>query len=119
MMKDIFWIFQLNIKDGQINNLEKIKNELVNVTKENEPGTLGYHWAVNDDKTVCQIYEWYADCDAALIHLKTFVKKYAASLIATGDKTSFTVYGTPSGELKALLDLLGATYMSPLGGFTR
>jgi hypothetical protein len=33
------------------------------------------------------------------------------------ERTRFTVFGTPSDELRGVLDGLGATYMRPFGDF--
>jgi hypothetical protein len=35
------------------------------------------------------------------------------------ERQRFTVYGTPSDELRGILDGFGATYMAPFGGFSR
>jgi hypothetical protein len=35
------------------------------------------------------------------------------------DRRRFTVYGTPSEELKGMLDGFGATYLRLLGGFSQ
>jgi quinol monooxygenase YgiN len=119
MNDNIFWIFELTIKEGHLENLKKLMVELVNSTKENEPGTLAYEWTISDDNTKCHIHERYANSEAALLHLTTFIEKYAGRLMETGDSTGFVVYGNPNEQAKNVLDGFGAIYMAPIGGFIR
>lgn len=119
MNGNISWIFELTIKEGQLENLKKLMVELVNVTKENEPGTMAYEWTISEDNTKCHIHERYTNSEATLIHLATFVEKFAGRLMETGDSTSFVVYGTPNTDVKNILDGFVAVYMSPIGGFIR
>lgn len=119
MNENIFWIFELTIKEGQLDNLKKIMQEMVDSTKENEPATLAYEWTISEDKTKCHIHERYTDSIATLNHLATFMEKFASRLMETGDSTSFIVYGNPSAEAKAVLDGFSAVYIRPIGGFFR
>lgn len=119
MNEHISWVFELNIKDGQLENLKKLMVEMVDATKTNEPGALNYEWTISEDNKQCHTYERYADSKATLTHLKTFVEKFAGPLMETGDATRFVVYGTPSDEVKKALEGFGATYMTPIGGFVR
>jgi quinol monooxygenase YgiN len=119
MNKQVSWIFELTLTKGDANDLKKLMAELVESTKNNEPGTLSYEWTLNENNNICHIHERYADSNSALLHLKTFNEKFAARLMALGDATQFVVYGDPSDELKGALEAFGGTYMSPIGGFTR
>lgn len=119
MNENIFWVFEIAIKEGQLENLKKLMTEMVDSTKTNEPGTLYYQWTISEDNKNCHTYERYADSEATLSHLKTFVEKYAGPLMETGDATRFVVYGNPSDEVKKALEGFGAIYMSPIGGFVR
>ena len=47
--KNIFWIFELTIKEGQVDNLKKLMTEMVEATKENEQGTMAYEWTISED----------------------------------------------------------------------
>lgn len=119
MNENLFWIFELTLKEGELDNLKVLMEELVSATKENEPNTLAYEWTLSKDEKVCHIHERYTDSEATLIHLKTFIEKYAERLMATGDCTQFVVYGNPSAEAKAVLDGFSPVYMAPIGGFSR
>lgn len=119
MNEHVSWIFELAIKEGQLENLKKLMVEMVDATKTNEPGTLSYVWTISEDNKQCHIYEQYVDSKATLIHLTTFVEKYAGRLMETGDATRFVVYGNPNNEVIKALEGFGAAYMSPIGGFVR
>lgn len=119
MNKQVFWIFELAVKEGQFGNLTKLMEEMVATTKQNEPHTIGYEWTINDDHTQCHIHERYADSDATIKHLATFVDKYAGRLMEIGNATRFIVYGNPNDDVKKALDGFGAVYMPTIGGFLR
>lgn len=119
MNKNVFWIFELTIKEGQLKNLKDLMVEMVDATKANEPGTIAYEWMINEDNTICHIHERYADSEATLAHLSTFVEKYAGRLMETGDATRFEVYGNPSDAVKEALAGFGGVYLTPIGGFVR
>ncbi|NTW72170.1 MAG: antibiotic biosynthesis monooxygenase [Eubacteriaceae bacterium] len=119
MTQNVFWIFELTIKEGQIDNLKKIMLEMVEATKANESGTMAYEWTISEDNKKCHIHERYEDSEATLTHLATFLSQYAARLMETGDATGFVVYGNPNDEVKKILDGFNAVYMVPIGGFIR
>ena len=119
MNENIFWIFELTLKEGQLDNLKDIMAEMVSATKEKEAGTMAYEWTLSNDNKICHIHERYVNSDATVKHLVTFMGKYAARLMQTGDATSFVVYGNPSVQAKEILDGFAPVYMSPIGGFMR
>lgn len=117
-MKDhVFWIFEFAVNDGAIDQLKNLMMEMVSATEENEPGTIGYEWTLSEDSTQCHIHERYADSDATVAHLKTFVEKYAGRLMELGNATRFIVYGNPNNDVKQALEGFGAVYMPSIGGF--
>jgi quinol monooxygenase YgiN len=119
MSADIYWVFELAVKDGQLENLKSVMRELVSGTKAQEPKTLAYQWTLSADTKKCHIFEHYQDSEAAVSHLKGFLQNWATKLLATGDATGFWVYGNPSVEAQAILNDFGAVYMKPIGGFFR
>ena len=52
---------------------------------------------------------------AALMHLRNFAEKFAEQFLSMVGRKRFTVYGTPTSELKQLLDGFSATYLRPFG----
>lgn len=119
MNGNIGWIFELTINEGKLNELKTLMEELVSVTKANEPDTIAYEWTLSEDGKRCHIHERYANDAAVLKHLDSFVTNFAARLMATGEATYFMVYGNPSEEVKEALEGFNGSYMTPIGGFIR
>ena len=118
MSQTIQWNLRLTVRDGQLDAARALMAEMVAATKE-ESGTIGYEWYLSSDEKVCHIIERYADSAAVLVHLGNFGSKFAKNFMQCFEATGFAVYGDPSAEAKAGLDILGAKYMGWLGGFTR
>ena len=50
-------------------------------------------------------------------HLRAFAKKFGQQFSGLVERKKFTVFGTPSRELKEILDGFGATYLTHFGVF--
>jgi quinol monooxygenase YgiN len=119
MSEAVHWIVEFDVKDGKLEELKSVMNDMVTATKANEPDTKSYEWFISGDGKRLHIYERYANSAAVLIHMKTFGEKFAERLLATADATRFVVYGNPTAEAKNVLDGFGARYFGQIGGFTR
>src|SRR5262249_51763792 len=95
-----------------------LTGEMVESTR-GEPGVLSYERFVSADGQVVHIYERYVDSAAAVEHLCTFRRKFGRRVASMVDRTRFTVYVTPSAELRGILDEFGAKYLEFFGGFSR
>src|ERR1700730_4023269 len=109
---DISWQVELEVKPGQLASFRALTGEMLAVTRR-EPGVLSYQRFVSEDGTIVHIYERYADSAAAVVHLEEFAKRFADRFIAMVERKSFTVFGYPSAELKAVLDGFNAMYLKP------
>lgn len=118
MSEHISWHVELQVKPGQLDALRTLTDEMVEAVK-NEPGTLIYERYVSDDRLTVHVVERYVDASAAVAHLAAFSKAYGERLAKTIDRRRFTVFGTPSVELRKFLDPLGATYAAAFAGFSR
>lgn len=119
MTNHVYWVLELNIKGGELNNFTKLMNEMVSATQNNEPGALNYEWWLSEDKSSCHIYERYTDSTATMVHLGNFGSKFAERFMGYVDPTRFTVYGSANDEVMGALAAFGAVYMEPFGGFHR
>ena len=119
MDNNISWILDLSVKEGKLDDLKTLTEEMVNATKTNEPDAIDYSWNISEDKKKVQIYEKYKDSDVTLLHLKNFMENFAERFMSTLDINSLVVYGNPGDELKNTLSGLGAVFMSHFGGFSR
>jgi len=119
MSAHVSWVLELNIQPGRDADFRALMAEMVAATKANEPGTLNYEWSVTADGKQCHTCERYADSDATMAHLDNFGSKYAERFMAVLTPVRFTIYGTPSDEVKAALAGFHPTYVAPAAGFIR
>lgn len=115
----VAWMLELNIREGELENLKALIQEMVESTRANEPGTVNYEWSFDAAEKTCHIWERYADSAAAMAHIGNFGEKFAERFMAALEPTSFTLYGHPSEEVREALSAFGAVHMAPVGGFAR
>jgi quinol monooxygenase YgiN len=115
-MDEISWRVELSVNPGQLENFKALTGMMVEMSKD-EPGTLSYQRFVTDDGRSVHLYERYIDSVAALMHLHVFTKHFGERFMSMAHRESFLVFGSPSDELKRVLDGLGAVYLKPLGDF--
>ena len=113
MGEQVAWHVELAVKPGALEALRALTGEMVEATR-GEPGVLRYERFLSADGMVVHVYERYVNAAAAVAHLRTFERQFSDRFVGLVDRTRFTVYGTPSAELRAILDRFGATYMVPL-----
>lgn len=119
MPEAVSWNLQLSVRDGQLDSLRTLMDDMVAATRQDEPGTLAYEWFLSANGSTCHIYERYVDSAAVLVHLNNFGTKYAERFLGCLEPTSLAVYGDPSPEAREVLDGFGAQYFGWLGGFDR
>jgi quinol monooxygenase YgiN len=119
MTKHVYWILELSIKDGHLDQLKEIMEEMSAATKQDEPHALNYEWWISEDESACHIFERYEDSAAVMAHLGNFGSKFMERFMSHVDPTGFKVYGDASDEVKAALTGFGPQYLTQLGGFTR
>ena len=119
MTNHIYWILDLDIREGKLDELKTVMKEMVAATSAREPGTLNYEWSISDDTRKCTIYERYSDSASAVTHLNTFMKSFAPRFMASLEPKKVVAHGHPSEDLKKILSGMGAKFMTPFGGFAR
>ena len=118
MSAEVFWLYEVAVKPGQVEALRTLMAELVESTRA-EPGSLSYEWSISGDGTVAHIYERYADSAATLAHVARFRETFRQRFLAAVEPTRVVVYGTPSEDVRQALITLRPVYMSALAGFAR
>jgi len=116
MSDEISWLVELAVRPGQLDNFRALTGEMVESARR-EKGVLSYQRFVSGDGSAVHVYERYADSTAALAHLQMFEKRFSLRFRSMVERRRFSVFGTPTDELKALLDRFGATYHRPVGDF--
>jgi quinol monooxygenase YgiN len=117
MSQPIRWVLVVEILPAQLINFKEVVNDLVADSHE-EPGTLGYEWYMNENDTVCHIYERFENSAAIMAHGATFTK-HVDRFLAACKPIRFEVYGNPTTEARAAIADLKPTYFLHLAGFTR
>lgn len=118
MAKELFWIFTLQLKPGQLDAFKAMVAEIVPLA-ENEPGTLAYQWSLNHDQSIVHIYERYADSDAFVSHVEQTFSHFTTCFMAMVNVQSLVVYGEPNAACREALDTFNAAYMTLFNGFSR
>jgi len=118
MSKTISWNLQMSVREGRLDDAKELMDEMVEATSK-EPGAHGYEWFLSEDGNTCHLNERYADSDALMAHLVIFGSQFAERFLACFEPASFSVYGEPGSEARAVLDGFGAAYLGWLGGFKR
>ncbi len=114
MANHISWRVELTVKPGELENFRVLTSEMVASTV-GEVGVLSYERFVSEDGNFVHVHERYADSASALAHLRTFADKFSKRFLSMVERKRFTVFGSPSEDLRKVLDELGATYMRPFG----
>ncbi len=114
----VSWILECSVKDGQRAALDEVLKDMIEGTS-TEPGALAYEWYISEDGTTLHGLEKYASSEAAIAHLNGFIENWARRFFAAVDVTRYVVYGDPSPAAREILDASRATYMDPMGGFSR
>jgi quinol monooxygenase YgiN len=119
MTENVYWLLETNVKDGELENVRTLMNEMIEHTITNEPGALAYEWSISDDGKYVTLYERYKDSEATLAHMDSFGKNFASRFMSMLEIKKFVVYGSPDEAASKTLTGIGARIMKPLGGFHR
>lgn len=119
MSTHVIWTLDMQVAPGRLDELRALMHEMATATEANEPGTLDYEWSLSEDGTTCHLFERYADCAAAEIHIATFGEKYAARFMELLTPTRVILYGAPNAAVREALAPVGAVYFPPAAGFSR
>ena len=115
----IYFIVDLNIADGKIDEFQAIAAQMVAGTQQ-EPGALGYEFYFEADARQCRLIEVYSDSDAALAHCKGHVvQQLVPKLLTVSTLAGFSVYGDLTPEAADMLTQGGARLFKTWDGFNR
>lgn len=117
--EQVGWIVELAVKDGKLDALRELADEMVTTTQENEPGTLTYDWHISENGKEVTIIERYADSGAAMIHINTFAEKFSERFSDVADQTRLLAYGNPNDTVRSALSGAGGIFTTPIIGFSR
>ncbi len=116
---EVFWLLEMEIKEGQLDEFKELLVKMVEASKSKEPNIKNYEWFISDDNKICHVYERYVDSAAAMVHLISFYQTFSDRFIEVVDAKRIIVYGNANAKLKKTLSSYGAIFMPPIGGFVR
>ena len=116
MSDEIAWRVELSVKPDQVSNLLLLTNEMVQAASL-EVGCLSYQRFISPDGKTVHVYERYLNSGVALAHLTMFFSRFGDRFASMVERESFTLYGTPSSELRRVLDQFNPDYLRPFGNF--
>jgi quinol monooxygenase YgiN len=119
MSNIIEWVLEMQVQDGQMDNVMPLVEEMVAATQADEAGALHYEYYMSEDGNSCTVLERYADNAAVMAHLGNFGAKFAERFMACFAPTKFTVYGPANAEVMGALAGFGATNQARVAGFHR
>jgi quinol monooxygenase YgiN len=117
MSKEVHWLLELKVNSDKLSDFRKVMAEMIEATRI-EDGTIAYEWCFNDVESICNIYERYADSDAAMIHLQGFAK-FADRFLAAVTPTKFTVLGHPNAVAQSALAAFSPVFLTTKAGFAK
>ncbi len=112
-------LVDINIHAGKFTEFEAIAKQMVAVS-EKEPGTLGYHFLLSDDRTRCRLVEGYTDVAAITAHfLGPAVQQLVPQMMQVATPTRMEIYGDPGPQVAAMAAAFGAEVFTAWEGFDR
>jgi quinol monooxygenase YgiN len=119
MTGTVFYVFELAIREGQLDNFRAVMNEMVEATLTDEPHTLGYEWFISPDGTVCHTCERYENSAAVITHMMNVRERFSQRLFSAAEPGRLVVCGDPDEEVRAMFASLNPVYLKTAAGFTR
>lgn len=119
MSSEVFWVFEITLQPGAVDEFTALAKEMVDANAAGEPGTRSYQVCITADGTRVHFCERFADSAAVLVHVARFGENFATRVGELATVTRFEIYGDPSAEVKATLAAFNPTYLTEVAGFTR
>lgn len=106
--------------EGKITNKEQYKVAMETLTSKSfaEEGTKSHWWTVAEDGESFHVMEQYADADAAMTHLATWME-FGHLFTEATEISKFIVYSPLRDDLKEAVAGLNPIYMDFYGGFSK
>jgi hypothetical protein len=124
MFEPIVFISHFKIKDGKLDDLKQLHQQVTGQIKANKPGTVAFLQYLNEDKTELSIIHVFPDTESFDLHVEG-VDERARAGFELVEPTSREVYGMPSERVMEMLrpaDGTGITFKimpQPMGGYIR
>lgn len=126
MSEPFIFIGTHRLKEGKLQDFEKVFGELVEVVEANEPRMLAFNGYVNDDGTEVAVVQVHPDAASMQFHMQVVREHITHAYEELLDETtSMQVFGNLTDAASAMMQQLAGLGVplsvkpGPLGGFTR
>ena len=120
MTQDIHITLHVTVKEGKIEEFNRLVEEICKAVEVNEPGAKRYQFFLNDDENQYVLNESYVNIEAVLAHLKGAAVQIILPKIFNICKINrFEVFGDVTDELMKTLAQMGGVNYHFLNGFSR
>lgn len=102
---------RMKIHDGKLHAFKEAEDLCMQSVRENDSGILQYDWFLSEDNSECIVRETYRDTDALLEHIGNLGN--AGKALFAACSMDLEIYGSPSEELVAATQQMGAKVYSP------
>lgn len=118
MVDDLYWVFTLDVKPGQLQSFRSLVTEIV-AASEKEPGTRAYRYSISADEKTVYIFERCRDSATFVSHVEQTFGGYAERFLSMVEIAPLVAYGNPDAQARKALDSFNATYMTLFAAFAR
>jgi quinol monooxygenase YgiN len=119
MSEIIEWVLEMEVRDGQGDQVQPLLDDITKAALVDEPRTLHCEFYMSDDRRSCTVLERYADNDAVMAHFAQFGGRFAERFTQLFIPARLTVYGPANDSVMMALAGFGATRMDRVAGFQR
>lgn len=115
----VTWTIDCRINPADLPAVQQLAHDLTQLCLQEEPGTLGYEWSVDQTGSCVHIYERYVDSEAAMVHIRLFEDRFAARFRSLLRPERVVLIGSPSAQLLTSLEALHPLVLQSIVGFHR
>ena len=109
----------MTLDAGDLEEVTGIFHTFIKDVQEKDPGTLTYHYYIDEDPLLIHVFEAYESSQAHLDHFANIDQQAVGRLLELVTLSTLHYYGTPSAEEEALLANFGdLQYHRPLAGIS-
>ena len=119
MSEIIEWVLEMDVRDGQGDNVQPLLEEMAQAAEADEPRTLHCEFYMSDDRRTCTVLERYADNAAVMAHFAQFGGRFADRFTELFMPVRLTVYGPATAAVMSVLAGYGGVRLDRVAGFHR
>jgi quinol monooxygenase YgiN len=109
---------EISIPPEKINEFKVLSAKIIAKVQANEPDTFSYEYFLSSDESKCYVVQSYKNSEAVLAHLEN-ISDLAGPLHEVAPLTGLMIFGSPSDELRRVLEPVRPQIFERWNGVTR